>query len=78
MHTESCCGKLKERNAKKEIKHSKDLSVNGNLLKWIRITMVGLGLDLYGSGQEYLAGCCGHDYEPSSLFQKLLSYREGL
>jgi hypothetical protein len=35
MHTESCCGKLKEREKqrKKEIKHSKDLGVNGRLLK---------------------------------------------
>jgi hypothetical protein len=64
--------------AKKEIKHSKDLGVNSRLLKWVGNSVRGLGLDLSGSGQEHLAGCCGHDNETSSLFQKLLSYREGL
>lgn len=51
--------------AKKEIKHSKDLGVNDGLLKWVRNTMGGLGLDLSGSGQEHSAGCCGHGDELS-------------
>jgi len=50
---------------KKEIKRSKDLNLNGRLLKCVRSTMEGLGLDLSGSGQEHLAGCCGQDDEPS-------------
>jgi len=51
--------------AKEEIKHSKDLGLNGRLLKCFRSTTGGLGIDLSDSGQEHLAGCCGHGNEPS-------------
>ena len=35
------------------------------LLKWILKSVEGLGLDLSGSGQGEVAGCCEHGDEPS-------------
>jgi hypothetical protein len=55
----------RKREAKKEIEHSKDLGVNGRLLIPIRSVTGGLGMDLSGSGQEQVVGCCERGDEPS-------------